>query len=149
MADLVGALIGQAIGVLLWSFLMAAVLRKQALRRRKWEIRYGDAYFVSLKAGFTSMAFADLASFAAAFLSTQNEDLVKSVGMLFGITAWWYAHSSALLKLSGPQSSLSINDARAISNRVFVLVFGCIFLVGMAILIFALAYSAIRGSPNV
>ena len=144
MAELLVALAGQVLGVLLWSFLMAAVLRGQALKMRSWEVRYKDAYFVSITAGFTSIVFADLASLAATLLSNQNEDLVKSVGLLFGITVWWYAHSNALLKLSGPQSLLSVKDARAISNRVFTLVFGGIFLVGIAIVIVSLAYSAIR-----
>ena len=104
MIEYGAALLGQVIGVLLWSFLNAAILLWRARKLKNWSIRYKDAYFVSLKAGLIGLVFADAAVLAVAFAGNTSEDLLKYVGLLFGVVAWWFAHSSALLKLAGTLS---------------------------------------------
>lgn len=140
-----GLLIGGVIGVLVWSFLNAGILRWRARKLRGWEIRYRDAYVVSIKAGFLALIFGELAAFAVLFTGNNDAEVLKSVGMVFGLVTWWFAHSNALLKLAGPSSLLSPQDARALSASVFGYLFGGIFCFALGILLLALLYAALFG----
>jgi hypothetical protein len=143
MAEYIGALIGQAIGVLLWSFLNASVLVWRARAMRAWTIAYRTAYIVSIKAGYIAIIFANLAVLSLAFAGYKDEEALKWTGVLFGVVSWWFAHSNALMRIDGPKSLLGPKDARAISASVFgyllagffgigVLLIGILFLVAAA-----------------
>lgn len=120
MIDISAMIIGQALGVLLWSLLLnAPILRWRARELRNWSIGYKDAYIISIKAGFVSFVTADVAVLAAALSGSADEELLKSVGLLFGLVTWWFAHSSGLLKLAGQSVLLTVKDARSISTSVF------------------------------
>lgn len=116
---LLGLAIGALMGLLMLSFLYAAILLWRARKLKGWAIRYKDAYVVSFKAGFIGLVFGFAAVLTVAFSGGTSEYLLKYVGVLFGVVAWWFAHSSALLKLAGTSTPLTINDARAISASVF------------------------------
>lgn len=136
MIDISAMIIGQALGVLLWSLLLnAPILRWRARKLSNWSIGYKDAYIISIKAGFISFVFADVATFAAALSGNPNEELLKSVGFLFGLVAWWFAHSNGLFKLAGPSNLLSPKDARAISTSVFGYLIGGLFALSLLLLL--------------
>ena len=144
MIEYGAALLGQVVGVLLWSFLNAAILLWRARKLKSWAIRYKDAYIVSLKAGIIGLVFADAAVVAVAFAGGASEDLLKYVGLLFGIGAWWFAHSNALLKLASTSFTLTVKDARAISASVFGYLFGALFALGLIVVLIVLVVGAIR-----
>lgn len=144
MIEYGAALLGHAIGVLLWSFLNAAILLWRARKLKSWAIRYKDAYVVSLKAGLIGLVFADAAIFTVAFAGNTSEDLMKYVGLLFGVVAWWFAHSSALLKLAGTSKPLTVKDARAISASVFGYLFGALFALALIVALIAAVVGAIK-----
>ena len=144
MIEYGAAVLGQVVGVLLWSFLNAAILLWRARKLKSWTLRYKDGYVVSLKAGFIGVVFADAAVLAVAFSGTTSEDLLKYVGLLFGIVAWWFAHSSALLKLAGTSTPLTVKDARAISASVFGYLFGALFALGLIVVVIIAIVSAIK-----
>ncbi len=144
MIEYGAALAGQAIGVLLWSFLNAAILLWRARKLKGWVIRYKDAYIVSLKAGFWGLVFGDAAVLAVAFAGGTSEDLFKYVGLLFGVVAWWFAHSNALLKLAGTSTPLTVKDARAISASVFGYLFGALFALALVVVVIALVVGALK-----
>jgi len=134
MAEYIGGLIGQALGVLVWSFLNASILVWRARKMRTWAIAYRAAYFVSIKAGYIALVFAHLAVLALLLSGYRDEEALRWIGVLFGITAWWFAHSNSLLKLDGPKSLLSVKDARAISASVFGYLFAGLFGIGLLVL---------------
>lgn len=144
MIEYGAALLGQVIGVLLGSFLNAAILLWRARKLRGWFIRYKDAYVVSLKAGFIAVVFGDAAVLAVAFAGGTSEDLLKSVGFLFGVVAWWFGHSSALLKLAGTSMPLTVKDARAISASVFGYLFGALFVLSLVGVLIVVIVGAIK-----
>ena len=144
MMEYGAAVLGQVVGVLLWSFLNAAILLWRARKLKSWAIRYKNAYVVSLKAGFIGVVFADAAVLAIAFSGTATEDLLKYVGLLFGIVAWWFAHSSALLKLAGTSTPLTVKDARAISASVFAYLFGTVFALAIILVLIMAVVGAIK-----
>jgi hypothetical protein len=144
MIEYGAAVLGQVVGVLLWSFLNAAILLWRARKLKSWAIRYKDAYVVSLKAGFIGVVFAEAGVLAVAFSGTTSEDLLKNVGLLFGIVAWWFAHSSALLKLAGTSTPLTVKDARAISASVFAYLFGTVFALAIILLLIIALVGAIK-----
>jgi hypothetical protein len=144
MIEYGAAFLGQVIGVLLWSFLNAAILLWRARKLKNWAIRYKDAYAVSLKAGLIGLVSADAAILAVAFLGNTSEDLLKYVGLLFGVVAWWFAHSSALLKLPGALALLTVKDARAISASVFGFLFGAYFALALIVMLIVAVVGAIK-----
>lgn len=144
MIEYGAAILGQAIGVLLWSFLNAAILLWRARTLRSWAIRYKDAYVVSIKAGFIALVFGNAAALAVAVAGGSSEELLKSIGLLFGVVSWWFAHSSALLKLAGTSTPLTVKDARAISASVFGYLFGGLFALALVVVLIAAVVSAIK-----
>ena len=72
------------------------------------------------------------------------DDLLKNVGFLFGIAAWWFAHSSALLKLAGTSTPLTVKDARAISASVFAYWFGALLALGLIVMLIAAVIAVTR-----
>ena len=106
----------QAIGV---SFLGAWILQLRAQKLRSWTISYKDAFLVSVKAVLLALAFATLVVFLVAFVGNSDENLLRAIGQLCWLIAWWFAHSNGLLKLAAPSSLLSPKDARALSASVF------------------------------
>ena len=144
MIEYGAVLLGQVVWVLLWSFLNAALLLWRARKLKSWAIRYKDAYIVSLKAGIIGLVFADAAVVAVAFAGGASEDLLIYVGLLFGIVAWWFAHSNALLKLASTSFALTVKDARAISASVFGYLFGALFALGLVVVLIVLVVGAIR-----
>ena len=144
MIEYGAVLLGQIVGVLLWSFLNAAILLWRARKLKSWAIRYKDAYVVSLKAGIIGLVFANAAVLAVAFAGGASDDLLKYVGMLFGIVAWWFAHSSALLKLAGTSMMLTAKDARAISANVFGYLLGALFALSLIVVLIVLVVGAIK-----
>ncbi|MEW5792641.1 MAG: hypothetical protein ACOY4L_00670 [Pseudomonadota bacterium] len=135
MIELFAMIAGPAIGVLLWSFLNASILQWRARKLRNLSIRYKDAYLVSIKAGLVALVVGDLAVLAVAFSGNSNEQLLNSVGLLFGVTSWWFAHSNGLLKLAGQSSLPSPKDARAISASVFGYWIGGLFALSLVLLL--------------
>ena len=78
------------------------------------------------------------------FAGGTSEDLFKYVGLLFGVVAWWFAHSSALLKLAGTSTPLTVKDARAISASVFGYLFGALFALALVVVVIALVVGAMK-----
>ena len=107
-------------------------------------IRYKDAYVVSIKAGFIALVFGNAAVLAVALGGAVSEELFKSIGLLFGVVSWWFAHSSALLKLAGTSTPLTVKDARAISASVFGYLFGGVFALALAIVLIAALVGSIK-----
>jgi hypothetical protein len=118
-AKLIGTLIGQAIGLLVLSFICAWVLSWRATALRSWRIPYRSAYFVSVKAVFISFILGVLATRGGDYLGGANHGFALPVGVVLGIASWWFAHRSALLKLEIPRIVVWPKDARAISVSVF------------------------------
>jgi len=119
MIELSAMLLGQIVGVLLWSAVInAPILQWRARTLRNWYIKYKHAYMISIKAGFVALIVGDAAVLSIAFSGNTNEQFLKLVGFAFGITSWWFAHSSALLKLADSTDSLTVKEARSISTSV-------------------------------
>ena len=144
MLELLGMIVGQAVGVLLWSLLNASILKWRARKIKAWLINFKPAYLLSIKAGFVALVVGDAAVFAAAFSGSASEDLFKNVGLLFGLVSWWFTHSNALLKLAGPSLPLSVKEARAISANVFGYLFGAVFALGLVLVLFLSLFSALK-----
>jgi len=125
-ATLIGTLIGQAVCLLVLSFICAWVLSWRASVLRSWRIPYLSAYFVSVKAVFTSFILGVLATrtvgIAVDYFGGADHGLAQPVGVLVGIVSWWFAHRSALMKLEIPRIVVWPKDARAISVSVFCFV---------------------------
>ena len=146
MANYSFAIIGQAIGVLLWSFLNAAILRRIARTQRNWNIRFQDAYVVSIKAGFFAVIITNVIIVAItviALIARGEEEtiLVFTSVTAFVVSLWslWFAHSRALLALAKPTDQFSLENAKAMSSTVlayfvlFVLAI-CLLIVGVSMI---------------
>jgi len=144
MIELLGIIIGQVLGILLWAAILnAPILQWRARKLKHWNIRYKDAYLVSIKAGFIAAVLSLAVTLGIVLLVPLDADAVdvlsRLVGVVVALLSWWLAHSNALLKLSGPHGLLSVNEARSISGSVlgfmFIVVFGAVLGV---VLLFAL-----------
>ncbi len=140
MANYSIAIVGQAIGVLLWSFLNAGILRRIARTQRNWNIRFQDAYLVSIKAGFFAVIVTNviiLAITAIGLMARREEEtiLVFTSVTAFVVSAWswWFAHSRALLALAKPTDQFSLENAKAMSSNV--LVYFVLFVLAICLLI--------------
>ena len=144
MLELLGLIVGQAVGVLLWSLLNASILQWRARKIKAWAINFKQAYFLSLKAGLVALVVGDAAVFAITFSGSSSEDLLKYVGLLFGLVSWWFTHSNALLKLAGPSLPLTVKEARAISASVFGYLFGALFALSLVLVLLLSLFSALK-----
>jgi len=144
MIEYGGILLAQAAGVLVCSLLTAAILLWRARKRQNWIIPYKDAYVVSLKAGFSSLVIANVAIIAVAYSGIENEDLFKHVALLFGVGAWWFVHTNALLRFASITTTLTVKDAKALSANVFAYQVGGFFVAGFVLAILMVAVSGTK-----
>lgn len=135
---------GQLIGTVLWSLLGARVLMWRANKMNGWRLSFRDAFVVSIKAAFIAVAAADIAEVLLSYAGG-TADLLKYVGMLIGIVAWWYVHSNALLKLAGKTSIvITIKGTRSISSSVFGVLFGTVFLISVAFVLLLVGLKSLK-----
>ncbi|SRR6266487_3259291 len=146
--ELAAIIVGQVLGAFLWSFLNAKILIWRALKIKNWPIRFRDAYNVSLRASLIAIVSGDIAQILVFFTGGNSKNLLGYVGMLFGIVAWWFAHSQALLKLTPASITLTSKEARSISANVFAFLFGGLFLFGCAIALIVVIVMVLSPAPN-
>lgn len=144
MPELETVLIGQAIAVVLGSFLNAVILVWRARKLRAWVIRYRDAYLVAIEAGVVALIIGDAAIFIVSLAGGEDEVFLASVGLLVFVGSWWYTHSNALLKLADPRSPLSDKDIRAITVRVFGDLFAATIVIGVLLLLIFIVADALK-----
>jgi hypothetical protein len=145
MIELSAMLVGQAIGVLLWSAILnAPILQWRARSLRNWHIKYKHAYLVSIKAGFIALIVGDAAVLSIAISGNTNEQFLNLVGFVFGLTSWWFSHSSALLKLADSTGSITVKEARSISTSVIGYIIGGLFALGFVVIIIVSAVSLLK-----
>ncbi len=132
--ELSAALLGQAIGVVLWAFVLnAPVLMWRARRMQAWYITYLKAGVVSIKAGLVALIVGNIAFLAAALTEAIGEEALRMIGFLASTISWWFAHSNALLKLAGTSTPLTVGRARVISLSVFSFIFLPLAILGIAV----------------
>lgn len=129
MTELIELIIIQILVVTFWSCVLnAPILQYRARKLTNWYIDYKDAALVSVKAGIAGVIIGFITMFIIALVDNTNIKLLKSLGMLFGIAAWWFILSNGLLNLTDPARTLSLKEARAISSSVlrFYIIFALI-----------------------
>lgn len=145
MIELSAMILGQTIGVLLWSSLLnAPILQWRARTLKNWNISYKNAYFVSIKSGFMALIIGDAAVLSIALSGNAREQWINLVGFIIGATSWWFAHSNALLKLAGPTGILTVKDARSVSASVFGYLIGSLFALVLVVALIASAVSMFK-----
>lgn len=142
--EFLATIVGQILGAILWSFFNAGLLIWRALKMKHWAVHFRDAYVVSIKAALIAVVIADIAQAAVAVAGGHSDDLLRNVGLLFGVVAWWFAHSSALLRLAGNSITLTVKEARSVSASVFGFAFGGVMLISLAIGLIIVVVGALK-----
>ena len=145
MPDLLEVVLGEAAGLLLWSFLNALALQWQARKSKSWRIDYKSAHLLSLKAGSVALLAGDAVWLVGdtGILTMVSAGIVRTahlpyIGVIVGVLSWRYIHSNLLMTLAGSSVSLALEEARNISAFVFAYLFGAV--VALSI-VFMLLYS--------
>lgn len=145
MPDLLEVVLGEAAGLLLWSFLNALALQWQARKSKSWRIDYKSAHLLSLKAGSVALLAGDAVWLVGdtGVFTMVSAGIVRAahlpyIGVIVGVLSWRYIHSNLLMTLAGSSISLALEEARHISAVVFGYLFGAV--VALSI-VFMLLYS--------
>ena len=106
MPDLLEVIVGEAAGLLLWSFINALVLQWRARKLKSWCIDYKAAHLLSLKAstvallaGNAVLLVGDTGVFALVSAGIVRAEHLPYIGMLIGVFTWRYLHSNLLMKI--------------------------------------------------
>lgn len=133
MPDLLVVIVGEASGLLLWSFINALVLQWRARKLKSWRIDYKAAHLLSLKAstvallaGNAVVLVGDTGVFAMVSAGIVRAEHLPYIGVLIGVFTWRYLHSNLLMTLAGSSISLALDEARTISAVVFGYLFGAV-----------------------
>lgn len=142
MDMLIAALIGQAVGVLLWAALLyAPILQWRSRARLSWNLPYTRAVVISLKAAGMAIVVSMLLGFVAG-LTHSTGPLIDAAVFLAGILAWWFTHSTAVLTESQNKISISLRDARLLSAAVMGWAIGLLFALGLVLAVLGMALRA-------
>ncbi|MEX0450515.1 hypothetical protein V6X62_01625 [Spiribacter sp. 218] len=142
MDMLIAALIGQAVGVLLWTALLyAPILQWRSRVRLNWNLSYKRAVVISLKAAGMAIVVSMLLGFVAGLTSSTNPLIDASIS-LAAILAWWFTHSTAVLTESQNTISISLKDARMLSAGVMGWAIGLLFALGLVVAVLGMALRA-------
>ena len=142
MPDLLEVVLGEAAGLLLWSFLNALALQWQARKSKSWRIDYKSAHLLSLKAGGVALLAGDAVWLVGdtGILTMVSAGIVRTahlpyIGVLIGVFTWRYLHSNLLMTLAGSSISLALEEARTISAVVFGYLFGAAVILSIVIML--------------
>lgn len=142
MDMLIAALIGQAVGVLLWAALLyAPILQWRSRVRLSWNLPYKRAVLISLKAAGMAIVVSMLLVFVAD-LTNSTGPLIEAAISLAAILAWWFTHSTAVLTESQNTISISLKDARLLSAAVMGWAIGLLFALGLVVAVLVAALRA-------
>ena len=142
MPSLLEVILGEAAGLLLWSFINALVLQWQARKFKSWRIDYKSAHLLSLKAGSVALLAGDAVVLAGdtGILTMASAGIVRAehlpyIGVIVGVFTWRYVHSNLLMTLAGSSISLALEEARTISAVVFGYLFGAVVALSIVIML--------------
>ena len=133
MDMLIAALLGQILGIVLWTaVLYTPVLQWRTRVRFNWHLPYKRAFLVAIKAAGMALVVSMLLGFVAGATGLLGPG-VDGVIFLAGIIAWWYTHTTGVLKESESETLISLRDARFLSAGVMAWSFGIALVIGLTI----------------
>jgi hypothetical protein len=151
MPSLLEVILGEAAGLLLWSFLNALVLQWRARKVKSWRIDYKSAHLLSLKAGSVALLagdavvlVGDTGIFAMASAGIVRAEHLPYIGVIVGVFTWRYLHSNLLMTLAGSSISLALDEARTISAVVFGYLFGMVVALSIVLMLLFSLTSAFK-----